>query len=899
VGLSPGTRLGPFEIVSPLGAGGMGEVYRASDVRLGRDVAIKILPAAFADDPERLARFAREARTLASLNHSSIAQIHGLEDCAIVMELVEGEDLSERIARGPIPIVEAVAIARQIAEALDAAHAAGIVHRDLKPGNIKVRTDGTVKVLDFGLAKALERTDPRGEYAAAATITSPAMTVRGVILGTAAYMSPEQAKGKTVDTRSDIWAFGCVLYEMLTATRAFEGEDVTDTIAAIVTKDPDWTKLPSSTPDSIRRLLRRCLAKPLQQRLRSIGDATLEMTDISESPSESHSSGAAPWHAATAGPTRGLRAATAVMVLLGVALAAWTAGRRQATEPLASSPVVRLSLVPSAADAITVSGNDRDLAISPDGSAIAYVGGNGTSLIVRRLDRTDAVHIDGAGLPHNPFFSSDGKWVGFVDGLSVIKKVPVVGGAIETVAHISYPGVTATWYGDSIVFTHAGQLFRVSAHGGVAEAVTPPPGAGQPAFFCPAFLPGGNVVLVATWLNSATGDDAGIGVVDLRTHTYKRLVPIRSPGSVTIGLQARFVPPDHLVYRATIDAGGEVGTLHAVGFDPNRLETEGIPVPIDESVFVNSFGGHADFDVAANGTLVFVDRSARPNARRLVWVARDGREEPIDLPARAYTYPSMSPDGRHVAFDIRDQENDTWVWDSDRDTLRRLTFDPGFDQYAVWTHDQRHLVHMLDGSIFWQAPDGSGRPELLAERHSVTAPYAFSKDDRFLVFREDSPATGHDLLMLSLADRKVQPLLNTPANELNAEISPDGRWLAFESDESGVHEIYVRPFPDVNAGRWQVSTAGGRTPLWSRDGRELYFLGLDSAMMAARVETTTAFVSGAPVRLFAHHNYVGGASSIGRTYDQSPDGRFLMIKPAPSPNITVVLNWSRTLIRPR
>jgi serine/threonine-protein kinase len=316
-------------------------------------------------------------------------------------------------------------------------------------------------------------------------------------------------------------------------------------------------------------------------------------------------------------------------------------------------------------------------------------------------------------------------------------------------------------------------------------------------------------------------------------------------------------------------------------------------------VFVNSFGGHADFDVAANGTLVFVDRSARPNARRLVWVARDGREEPIDLPARAYTYPSMSPDGRHVAFDIRDQENDTWVWDSDRDTLRRLTFDPGFDQYAVWTHDQRHLVHMLDGSIFWQAPDGSGRPELLAERHSVTAPYAFSKDDRFLVFREDSPATGHDLLMLSLADRKVQPLLNTPANELNAEISPDGRWLAFESDESGVHEIYVRPFPDVNAGRWQVSTAGGRTPLWSRDGRELYFLGLDSAMMAARVETTTAFVSGAPVRLFAHHNYVGGASSIGRTYDQSPDGRFLMIKPAPSPNITVVLNWSRTLIRPR
>jgi serine/threonine-protein kinase len=674
---------------------------------------------------------------------------------------------------------------------------------------------------------------------------------------------------------------------------------MTDTIAAVVTRDPDWTNLPASTPDSIRRLLRRCLAKPLQQRLRSIGDATLEMADATESPSDSRSSGAAARNAATPVLTRGLGAAASFVVLLAVAFAAWTAGRRQAPASPASAPVARLSLVPAAADAITVSGNDRDLAISPDGTAIAYVGGNGTSLIVRRLDRKDAVHIDGAGLPHNPFFSSDGAWVGFGDGLSVIKKLPVGGGAIETVARISYPGVTATWYGDSIVFTHAGQLFRVSAHGGGAEPITPPPGPGQPAFFCPSFLPGGNVVLAAMWLNSATDDDAGIGIVDLRTHTYKRLVPIRSPGSVTVGLQARFVPPDHLVYRASINAGAETGMLHAVGFDPNRLETVGTPVPIDESVFVNSFGGHADFDVAANGTLVFVDRSARPNARRLVWVARDGREEPIDLPERAYTYPSISPAGRQVAFDIRDQENDTWVWDLGRNTLRRLTFDPGFDQYAVWTHDERHLVNMLSGSIFWQAPDGSGRPELLAERHSVTAPYAFSKDDRLLVFREDSPATGHDLMMLSIADRKVQGLLQTPANELNAEISPDGRWLAYESDESGAHEIYVRPFPDITAGRWQVSTAGGRTPLWSRDGRELYFLGLDSAMMAARVETTTAFVSSAPFRLFAHHNYVGGAASIGRTYDQAPDGRFLMIKPAPSPNITVVLNWGQTLNRPR
>jgi len=557
-----------------------------------------------------------------------------------------------------------------------------------------------------------------------------------------------------------------------------------------------------------------------------------------------------------------------------------------------------LSVVPAEADAITVSGSDQDLAIAPDGTRIAYVGGTGTSLIIRNLDSTEAVRIDGAGLPHNPFFSPDGAWVGFVDGLSMIKKVSARGGTIETVCRIWTPAVHAAWHGDTIAFAQYGRIYRVSAAGGIPEAITPPAEAEQPGLFNPMFLPDGNAVLVGMSPTAATRD-AGIGVVDLRTRTQKRIMSIApSAGLSIVGLLARFIAPNRLIYRPAIELGAKSApALRVVGFDLSKLETVGAPVAIDEPVFITPFGGYADFDVAQNGTLVYVASSARPNVRQLAWVNRDGREEPIDLPARAYTYPNFSPDGRQVAFDIRDQENDSWIWDLGRNTLRRLTFDPGFDQYAVWARDQQHIVHILVNRIFWQPPDGSGQPELLAQRQHLLAPYAFSKDDRQLVFREDFPETGHDLMMLSLdAGRKVEPLLQTRFNELNAEISPDGRWLAFESDESGPHEIYVRPFPDVNAGRWQVSTAGGRAPQWSRDGQELYFLGLDGAMMAARVELTKTFVSYAPTRLFEHRNYVGGAVSIGRTYDVAPDGhRFLMIKPAPPPDIAVVLNWSEEL----
>jgi hypothetical protein len=641
--LSPGTRIGTYEVLAKLGQGGMGEVYRARDTTLGRDVALKLVSDAFAGDQDRLARFEREARTLASLNHPSIANIHGVHDSdgkrALVMEFVDGEDLSARIVRGPMPLDEALPIARQIADALEAAHDAGDVHRDLKPGNIKVRPDGTAKVLDFGLAKAMDVSGVgrfrQHDLLSSPTITSPAMTAAGLILGTAAYMSPEQAKGRPVDQRSDMWAFGCVLYEMLTATRAFDGEDVTDTLAAVVAKEPDWSRLPAATPAAIRRLLHRCLTKPVNDRLRSAGDAKLDLAEAAERARD---------EAVTAAPTQVRRTSRAVPawgVAAGVATAlvlvavGWVIGRAQS--PRASAPApspVRLSLVPSDADAIAVSGNDRDLAISPDGTRIAYVGGNGTAIVVRDLGRQQAVRIDRVGLPHNPFFSPDGTWVGFSDGLSAIKKVPAGGGPVETICRTIEPGVAAAWHGDTVVFAQSGRVYRVSASGGVPEAITPPSGSGQAVLYGPTFLPGGEAVLVG--VAPLANSDGGIGVVDLRTGAHKLVVPLgRSLGPLN-GLSARFVAPGYIVYRAARPAGAESASgLRVVDFDPVRMEAVGAPTVLDEPIYITDFGGYADFDVAQNGALVYVSTAAQPNARRLVWVHRDGREDPIDLPPRA------------------------------------------------------------------------------------------------------------------------------------------------------------------------------------------------------------------------------------------------------------------------
>jgi eukaryotic-like serine/threonine-protein kinase len=905
--LETGAMVGSYRIDRLIGAGGMGEVYRARDTKLGRDVAIKVLPDAFTADPEHLARFKREARLLATLNHPHIGAIYGVEEAdpspgsgqtvvrALVLELVEGETLADRIAKGPIPLDEALPIAKQIAEALEAAHEHGIIHRDLKPANIKVRADGTVKVLDFGLAKALDPSPSATEVSQSPTITSPAATRMGVVMGTAAYMSPEQAHGKAVDKRADIWAFGCVLYEMLTGRRAFSGDDLTDTLATVLKSDPDWSGLPADTPVAIRKLLRRCLEKDPRRRLPDIGSARLEIDDAQPRPSE---------HVVptpTAHPSRWRRVgalATAVLVgsvVTGTAL--WLV-----TRPVSPAPprVMRTMITPSAAAPLTI-GFGRDLAIAPDGLRLVYVAG--TQLLVRRLDQLVPTALTGLGVPVLPTFSPDGQWIAFFDGNAALKKVAVTGGPAVMLSPTNNAGGGATWSpDDTIIFATVAPstgLLRVGASGGEPEVLTTPDDAqGEVDHGWPEVLPGGEAVLFTVFMKGGIEQDQ-VAVLDLRTRS--RRVLLRG------GSHAQYVPPGYLIYTVA-------GTLRAVAFDLARREVTGSPVPVAEDVVIKPFGA-VDASVAADGTLVYVRGGPVGTPRRtLVWVDRRGREEAVAAPARGYRYPRLSSDGMKVAVEvIEEQGSDIWIWDFAQQALTRFTFDPAQDIYPVWTPNGRRLAFRSTragpANVFWQAADGTGAVERLTETPNEQAPYAVSPDGTRLVLREDGPKTGGDLMVLALdGERRVTPLIQTTFNERNGEISPDGRWLAYESDESGREEIYVRPFPDVNGGHWQASTGGGSEPLWARSGRELFYRGPDDALLGVPVgvEGSASFKTSKPVRLVEGRYYAGAGSGAapGRTYDVSPDGRrFLMVKEgggsdqtaAPPPSIVVVQHWVEEL----
>ena len=673
--LVPGARLGVYEVTAQIGAGGMGEVYRARDTKLDRAVAIKILPESFAHDPERLARFEREAKTLASLNHPNIAIIHGFEESngvqALVMELVEGPTLADRIAQGPIPLADALPIAKQICEALEAAHEQSIIHRDLKPANIKVRDDGTVKVLDFGLAKALEPVTQGGDAAASPTITSPAMmTGVGVILGTAAYMSPEQAKGRTADKRSDVWAFGCVLFEMLTAARAFPGEDVSDTLAAVLRGEPDWRTLPAKTPASIRRLLRRCLEKDRKRRLSDIGDARLEIDEALTMPGSDAST--VPATDSRKGWRRAALAAAAALIVGGTAggSAVWIATRPNQPD------VVRTTIQTSGATALAISSRaSGGLAITPDGSRVVYTAAD--QLVVRRFDQFEPTSLTGLGSPTQPFISPDGQWVGFFDGLD-LKKVAITGGPPVTVFRDSNPSggpLGATWRADdTIVFagSSVAGLRRVSAAGGEVEALTTLDGArGEVRHVWPQFLPGGRALLFTIFYAGRAPDDARIAVLDLETG--ERTVLLN-------GRQARYLPSGHIVY-------GTEGTLRAVAFDLERRAVVGSPVPVLASVTRNqSAGGAYEFAVAADGTLVYLTTSGvSPTTRTLVWVDREGRETPLGAEAQQYLHPSARTRrharGRqewreYLDLGSRAREADPW------DARRRQYFDLDARQYA-------------------------------------------------------------------------------------------------------------------------------------------------------------------------------------------------------------------------
>jgi hypothetical protein len=912
--LTAGTRLGPYEIVAPLGTGGMGEVYRARDTKLNREVAIKVLLADVANDADRLARFSREAQVLAALNHPNIAHIHGLEDSsgvrALVMELVEGPTLADRVAQGPIPLDDALPIARQIAEALEAAHEQGIIHRDLKPANIKIRTDGTVKVLDFGLAKAL---DPAGASAADATI-SPTLSIHatraGVILGTAAYMAPEQARGRVVDKRADIWAFGCVLFEMLTGTRAFGGDDVTDTIVAVVSNEPLWQALPAAA-SGVRPLLARCLKKDPKHRLQAIGDARIQIEELLSGTSEQ-----AEATRTRAAPVR--RVAATIAALVGgasiAALVMWTL-----TRPAAQPRVLpaRFEIVPPATQSLAIQGADRNIAISPDGQYIVYRAGGGLGqLVVRAIDRLDGDPLAGITNARAPFFSADSQWIGFFDGAG-LKKVSITGGSAVTIWKNYVVPRGASWGDDnSIVFatsdTTSG-LLRVSAGGGEPTVLTKPsPAEGETNHWHPSVLPGGRGVLFTIATGPSRAERAQVAVLDLKTGQRKTL--IRG------GSQAEYLPSGHLVYAAP-GAAVTAGTLRAVRFDLERLEVLSDPVPLVGDMWMAQ-GGAANYAVSRPGTLVYVPAAGAQLPRSLVWVDRKGQEEPIGAALRVYVEPRLSPDGTRVALAIRDEENDIYIWNFVQQTLTRLTFDPSVDERPVWTPDSRRIVFASQRAgafnLYAQAADGTGTIERLATGEDAQAPAFVAPDGTGIVGSVVSPQTNGDVVWFPLkspASRSgsgpasgsspspMKPLVRTTSIEFNPEISRDSRYIAYQSNESGRDEIWVRPFPRVNDGRWQVSTGGGTRPAWSRNGRELFYLDPSNKLTALPVQTSgTTFAAGNPARVL-ETAYAVAQSYSSRPYDVSSDGqRFLMIKEnvargqnATSAGMVVVLNWFEEL----
>jgi serine/threonine-protein kinase len=868
----------------------MGEVWRARDTNLGRDVAIKVLPEAFVNDAGRVARFEQEAKTLAALNHPHIAQIYGLERAegktAIVMELVEGPTLADRIAQGPVPADEALNVAMQILAALEAAHERQIIHRDLKPANIKLRPDGAVKVLDFGIAKAI---DLRLTSASQSPIMTTPVTQSGVILGTAAYMAPEQARGKGVDQRADIWAFGCVLFEMLTGQPAFGGEDVTITLARVLERDTNMSSLPGLITPAVRHTIKLCLEKDPKKRLHAVGDVRLALEGRFES-------GPLPGAAATAvAPGLWRRAlplaATAMVAGLAVGVAVWLGLQ---PEP---RTVRRFTYVLPSDHTFRNVGRNV-LAVSPDGRHFAYntMGG----IFLRSMDELEARLIPGTEEAlRGPIFSPDGSSIGYFTQASGIKRIAISGGAPVVVGeHRGGGSVGAVWGSDgTILFGDGDGVYRVPATGGVPELVIRSDGPNRQ--YLGALLPDGDSVLVAE-RRSAGADWDAAEIVAYSLSTAKRTM-------LTTGASVQYLPSGHLVY-----ALGD--TLFGVAFDADTLTLSGGPVPLVQGVMRSgNQTGTANFGVSGDGTLVYLRGDLATFRNTLVWVDRSGREEPIAVPPRNYIYAQLSPDDTRVALDSRDEEEDIWVFDLERQTLQRLTFDPGLNRTPVWSPDGTRLAFTREvdneEAAYWQAADGSGAAERLtagvrdATGAGVMFPSAFLPDGSGLLYSIGT----NDLGMVSIGGTPAEaPLIATAANEHNPVVSPDGRWLAYQSNESGRYEIYVRPFPDVDSGRRQISTNEGTRPEWSADGKELFYYRDDSGpgaeIVAVPVELSETFRAGTPKTLFSGP-YLAGQQLRG-VYDVTRDGqRFLMIKrvvsesEVPAQTIVIVENWLEELER--
>jgi len=878
--LETGTRLGNYEILSAIGAGGMGEVYRARDTKLQRDVAIKILPEAFAEDPERMQRFEREARVVASLNHPNIATLYGFEEAAdrvwLVLELVEGDTLEELLARGRTNGDDVVPIFEQIALGLESAHAAGVVHRDLKPANIKVRADGTVKVLDFGLAKALsEESDDGVEASQSPTRTKG--TALGAIMGTAPYMSPEQARGKPVDKRTDIWAFGCCLYEVLSGRRPFAGQTVSDIIASILQSEPDFDLLPTETPPSLRRLLRRCLTKDSELRLHDIADARLELLD---------SGGPLP-PAARAVPRSiaPLLVVTSIVAAIGGALAVGWWGSSRAPSP---PSVIRASInLPP--DTSYMTEFTPAVAISPDGRLVAYWvrRDDSTMIYVRRLDQSEGHPVPGTEDGKEPFFSPDGRWLGFRRGTELLK-VSIAGGAPVVLADLLNTNSRGShWGSDGWIVLSGGQgsgLSRVRDSGGAVEVLTEPDReAGEKAHRYPKILPSGDAVLFTIGTGAIDlWDDAAIAVLSLETREYRVVLEG--------GSNAHYSPTGHLIY-------GRHGELLAVPFDPNTSSVTGGPVSVLGGVVATPIAGNMEFDMAANGTLVYA-AGDRGRARRVVWIDRNGSRESLIDDEQDFSSVDLSRDGRYLATWVGRANNSVWIYELERGTVIHRTrmfdtHDPVFSPDGEWVAFNSNLSGQFN--IYMQRSDGSEPAERLTTSKNGQTVRSWTPDGELMAIEERRPDTGRDILLLD-PNAGVEPhtYLRTEFDEWYPQISPDGRYLLYVSNETGRDEIYLDSFPEPRR-RMQVSTDGGTRPRWNPSAEEILF--------RRGAEIISVPIARRPELAIGKATVLFGEPQIGaRTFAVSADGErlALVVNTEPSEPITrleLVLNWHEELKR--
>ncbi len=887
--ISTGAHLGSYEILAPIGSGGMGEVYQAHDTKLGRDVAIKVLPEAFAHDPERLSRFQREAKMLAALNHPNIATIHGLEQSSgtsyLVMELVSGETLADLVKReGAVPIDEALKIGVQIAEALEAAHEKGIIHRDLKPANVKVTPEGKVKVLDFGLAKAFVGDTADSNPSQSPTLSAVA-TMQGVLLGTAAYMSPEQARGKTVDKRTDIWAFGCLLYELLSGRPAFEGEDVTDILAAVVRAEPDWQALPATTPVKVRDLLRHCLQKDKRLRLRDAGDAQIEIQEAL----------AAPQDVGTAGPaTRGWRERVAWLVVtavLALTTMAFAIGfvLRTPKPPLP----VRLS-AEIGADASLYIKYGPSTILSPDGTRLALVATGSDQkqrIYVRSIDQLQAIELHGTENARDAFFSPDGQWIGFfADG--ELKKISVQGGAAVTLCDA--PNDRGGSWGEdgTIVFASDVQvaLSKVSSAGGTPQPLTTlDKQAGELTQRWPQVLPGSKAVLFTSNTHANNFEDSEIVVYSMFSGQRKTV----QRG----GFHARYLPSGHVVYM-------HEGTLFAVPFDLKRLSVTGHPAPILEGVVTAPDYGGAQFSLSNTGNLVYVAGREGAQNVSIYWMDHEGKFTPLRETPGNYFNPAFSPDGKRLALEISDgKRSDIWVYEWERDTLTRLTFEGANNTNPVWTPDGQRIVYSSQENggtynLWWIRSDGAGDAQRLAEGKNSQYARSWRPDGKVLAFFQQNPGNGSDIMTLPIeGDEKSgwksgepKPFLSSRTREEVPAFSPDGRWLAYHSTESGRFEVYVRPFPGPG-GKWQISIGGGVTPEWSRNGEELFYRTLDSKIMVVTYTASGDSFHADKPQLWSPGQFTDRGANF--NFDLHPDGkRFAVLKAAGTEQAAAVNNVS-------